>query len=70
MLKFFNFYIKVNIIILYSMSDSNITHNDKLEQCRKYNEELWKCIEKNNNTIKYCGKSFYYLYKCFNSVKD
>ena len=52
------------------MSDSNITHNDKLEQCRKYNEELWKCIEKNNNTIKYCGKSFYYLYKCFNSVKD
>ena len=41
----------------------------KVAECKKYNEELWMCIEKHNNTVKYCGKHFYHFYQCFNSIK-
>jgi len=42
----------------------------KINECKKYNLELWNCIENNNNTIKYCGKPFYYFYQCINSIKN
>ena len=46
----------------------NLSPKEKVDECKKYNEELWKCIEKNNNTVKYCGKYFYAFYICFNSL--
>ena len=56
------------------MSDScneiEVSQKEKIDECRKYNKELWMCIEKHNNTVKYCGKPFYYLYRCFNSIKN
>ena len=55
------------------MSDSitkinELSPKEKIDECKKYNERLWECIEKNNNTVKFCGKQFYIFYKCFNSI--
>ena len=47
---------------------SDISSNEKVNECKHYNNLLWKCIEKNNNTVKYCGKHFYAFYRCFNSI--
>jgi hypothetical protein len=46
----------------------NLSSKEKVAECKKINKLLWKCIEKNNYTIKYCGKHFYSFYKCFNSI--
>ena len=60
-------------LLYYSMSDSSneieVSQKEKIDECKKYNIEVWNCIEKHNNTVKYCGKPFYYLYRCFNSIK-
>jgi hypothetical protein len=53
-----------------SSKEIEVSQKEKIDECRKYNEELWMCIEKHNNTVKYCGKPFYYLYRCFNSIKN
>jgi hypothetical protein len=45
-----------------------ISSKEKVDECKKYNEELWKCIEKNNNTVKFCGKHFYSFYRCFKTM--
>ena len=47
---------------------SNLSPKEKVDKCKKLNELLWKCIEKNNNNVKYCGKHFYTFYQCFNSL--
>ena len=41
---------------------------DTIDECKKYNKLLWKCIEDNNNTVKNCGKYYYLFNKCFNSI--
>uniref|UniRef100_A0A6C0EKI1 CHCH domain-containing protein n=1 Tax=viral metagenome TaxID=1070528 RepID=A0A6C0EKI1_9ZZZZ len=41
---------------------------DKVNECKKYNELLWECIDKNRYTVKNCGKQFYRFVRCFNSI--
>ena len=44
------------------------TTKDKVDECKKYNDILWKCIETNNYTINKCGKHYYKFFKCFNTI--
>lgn len=46
----------------------NMNNKDKLIICKKYNDQLWRCIESHNYNIKYCGKHYYEFYKCFNNI--
>ena len=45
-----------------------MNNTDKLKICKKYNDQLWRCIETHNYNIKYCGKHYYTFFKCFNSI--
>jgi len=38
-------------------------------KCKKYNKQLWKCIEDNEYMVSTCGKYYYNFFKCFQSLK-
>ena len=62
-----------SLVGLHIKADGKLPSGEKIydviNECKKYNIELWNCIEKHNNTVKYCGKPFYAFYRCFNSIK-
>jgi hypothetical protein len=47
---------------------NNLAKKVKVDECKKYNDILWECIEHNNYTVKYCGKDYYKFFKCFNTI--
>lgn len=49
------------------MSESKtLSKTKKNTLCHKYNKNFNKCFEY-HNTIKYCGKYYFELFKCINS---
>ena len=64
---------KILLVLYYKMSET-INHNKvatkiKVNECKKYNDMLWSCIETHNYTVKYCGKEYYKFFKCFNTIR-
>ena len=41
---------------------------DTIDECKKYNKQLWKCIETNNNRVGNCGEYYYNFIKCFKKI--
>jgi len=45
------------------------SQKEKAMECKKYNNELWKCIENSDYITSTCGKYYYNFFKCFQSLK-
>jgi len=41
----------------------------KVDECKKYNNQLWRCIETNDYKVGNCGEYYYKFYRCFNSLE-